>query len=72
MLNLPPPPSPPPKSQQTELDLLLYYRQLWEYHQQAAELASKQMLHYLEVLLQQVPDSVDDSNRVATEAELPK
>ncbi len=51
MLNFPPPPPPPPNlSQQALMDLANYYRNLAEYHEQAASVANQQLTH-LEALL---------------------
>jgi hypothetical protein len=50
MLNFPPPPPPPNLSQEALTDLANYYRNLVEYHQQAASVAKQQLIH-LEALL---------------------
>lgn len=63
-------PSPPPQCQQTALNLVVYYRQLWEYHQQAAALASEQMSYHLEVLLKQLSTTINNQNDIAVKAEL--
>lgn len=70
MLKLSSLPSPPPQGQQTALNLVVYYRQLWEHHQQAAVLASEQMFYHLEALLKQVSTTIDNQNDIAVKAEL--
>ncbi|ACK71639.1 hypothetical protein PCC7424_3239 [Gloeothece citriformis PCC 7424] len=61
MLNFPPPPPPPSAGNQVLNQLAEYYRQLVDYHQQAAELAAQQLAH-IEALLNPILSDIYPSN----------